>query len=600
MSGIAGVLDFGKRRTQDRGVLKDMTVRLTRPDGEQTEHQYAGLVQLGASGGSVYSLTLDQGDLLAVFCGELYETWALRTALSARGHAFTGEGEAELVLRAYLEHRAECAGELSGVFAFAVWDPRSGSLLLCRDRLGVKPLFLARREGMLIFASELRALLGHPLVRPEVDAEGLAEIFAIGPARTPGHGIFRDVHELLPGRFLTCSREGERQGTYWCLQSQPHPDGFEDTAQKARSLLIDAVRAQTSAERPPSFQLSGGVDSSALCSLASRTLDMGRIRTVSVDYVDNSVNFRPSDFQPNTDAPWVLRVAEFLGSEHETCYIDTPELTEALFPAVTARGLPGMADIDASLLLFSKWIGQRDPISITGECADEVFAGYPWFYRPGDETTFPWSQQLAQRVQVLSGDLCKKISPEEYVRARYAAAVAETPELPGESPEQARKRELGYLTLTRWLPTLLDRQDRMSMAAGITLRAPFSDHRLVDYLWNVPWEMKFYKEREKGLLRHALAGVLPNEVLWRKKSPYPKTHNPNYIAALSQSTLSMLEDRGSPVRPLINVEAVHDLAAGMDRETNIPWFGQLMNAPQLLAYILQVNYWLRSFSVRLV
>jgi asparagine synthase (glutamine-hydrolysing) len=370
-----------------------------------------------------------------------------------------------------------------------------------------------------------------------------------------------------------------------------------------RDLVLDAVRRQLVSDVPLCVLLSGGLDSSAIAAIAAHVYQHERgerIRTFSIDYVDNDRHFRASGFQPNADAPWVTAVSDYLGTRHENCLLDTPELTGALFPAVRARDLPGMTDVDSSLLLFSAWVKRRATVGLSGECADEVFGGYPWFYRPAEARTFPWSQRLDARIKVLSPELNELIKPREYVARRYEEAIAEVPRCPEDSPEDERMRELFYLNLTRWMPTLLDRKDRMSMYTGLELRVPYCDHRIVEYAWNIPWEMKYFNKREKGLLRKALTGLLPEAVLWRKKSPYPKTHNPNYIDALRALTLRMLDDSQSPIRPFIDVAAVRTLAETMTRDTDIPWFGQLMNAPQLLAYLLQVDYWLRAYEVQVV
>jgi asparagine synthase (glutamine-hydrolysing) len=256
-----------------------------------------------------------------------------------------------------------------------------------------------------------------------------------------------------------------------------------------------------------------------------------------------------------------------------------------------------MTDVDSSLLLFSSWIKERATVGLSGECADEVFGGYPWFYKPAEARTFPWSQHLDQRIKVFSPALLDLVRPRDYVARRYEEAIGEVPRCPSDSPEDDKMRELFYLNLTRWMPTLLDRKDRMSMYQGLELRVPYCDHRIVEYAWNIPWSMKYYNQREKGLLRYALTGLLPEDVLWRKKSPYPKTHNPNYIDALRILTLRMLDDTSSPIRPFIDSEAVRTLANTMTRDTDIPWFGQLMNAPQLLAYLLQIEYWMREYKV---
>ena len=344
--------------------------------------------------------------------------------------------------------------------------------------------------------------------------------------------------------------------------------------------------------------LSGGVDSSAICSVASRD-SADKITTLSVDYLDNDINFKANAFQPNSDAPWITRVSEYLDAEHARCVLDTPELYEAIYDTVRARDLPGMADIDSSLLLFSKFIKTRTDVAFTGECADEIFGGYPWLYREPERETFPWAQWLDEKAGFYSNDLIKLINPVEYAEMRYREALGEVPLLDGEPAADQCARKLSYLTLTRWAPTLLDRQELMSGYVGLTLRAPFSDYRLVEYLWNVPWSMKYYKDREKGLLRLALDGLLPDDVLWRKKSPYPKTHNPNYIELLKREILHLKDDASAPISPFIDGEKLAAFALGMTRETDLPWFGQLMNAPQLLAYILQVNFWLREYNVEI-
>lgn len=235
----------------------------------------------------------------------------------------------------------------------------------------------------------------------------------------------------------------------------------------------------------------------------------------------------------------------------------------------------------------------------SGEGADEVFGGYPWFYsqESSEQNTFPWTRRAEERFQLYSPELLELIKPKEYLAERFQEALAEVPRYTEDTPDDARMREMFYLNLTRWMPVLLDRKDRMSMAAGLELRVPYIDHRLVEYLWNIPWEQKNYLNREKGLLRKALEGVLPDDVLWRKKSPYPKTHNPAYLEAVRSNVLRILDDKDSPLLPFINKPSLRYFAHAVTTDTNIPWFGQLMNAPQLLAYFIQVDYWLREYNI---
>lgn len=614
MCGITGWIDWDADLSREQGTLAAMTATLAcrGPDAEgfwvspRAALGHRRLVVVDPAGGG-QPMQRSQGDrsYIIVYNGELYNTPELRQELAARGHAFRGHSDTEVLLTAYMEWGPACVERFNGIFAFAIWSEAEGRLFLARDRLGVKPLFYAERGSAFLFGSELKALLAHPAVAPEVDAEGLAEVFLIGPARTPGHGVFRGVAELRPGWAMAVDRDGVRRWPYWQLESRPHTEDLEATARRVRELVQDAVERQLVADVPVCTLLSGGLDSSALTAFAAahyRRAGRGPVHTWSIDYVENDRFFQASDYQPNADAPWVQRMSAYLGTRHHPVTIDTPQLVDALPAAMRARDLPGMADVDASLLLFCREIKREATVALSGECADEVFGGYPWFHRPEllHARTFPWSRNLGARVSWLHPDLVALLRPGEYVDGRYREALAEVPRLPGEEPEEARMREMFYLNLTRWMPTLLDRKDRMSMAVGLEVRVPFCDHRLVEYMWNVPWAIKCADRREKGILRRALAGLLPDDVLTRRKSPYPKTHHPAYLAAVRAGALRALAEPDSPLRPLVNLRAIEELARGEHAAAAPPWFGQLMGGAQLFAYLLQIDAWLREYRVRIV
>ncbi|HEX6988562.1 MAG TPA: asparagine synthase (glutamine-hydrolyzing) [Bacillota bacterium] len=536
--------------------------------------------------------------------GELYNTEELRRELVGCGCRFEGHSDTEVVLQAYIHWGPACVERLNGIFAFAVWDGPARQLFLARDRLGVKPLFYHRRGSSLLFASEIKALLAHPDVEPEVDGEGLAEVLAVGPGRTPGHGVFRGVHEVLPGQALLWNRHGLRAWRYWQLRSQPHTDDEATTVARVRWLLEDALRRQLVSDVPVGTLLSGGLDSSALTAFAARAYGergLPPLMTFSVDYRGNQRHFRPNDFQPDADGPWVQRVSSALGTDHRTVVIDNGRLAGCLDRAMALRDLPGMADVDASLYLFCREIKSHVTVAISGECADEVFGGYPWLYRPemAQARAFPWAPDLGLRLRFLSPEVLAAVRPEAYALARYEEALAEVPHLEGEPAAEARMRELTYLNLTRWMAVLLERKDRMSMGVGLEVRVPFCDHRLVEYVWNVPWPLKFAGGREKGLLRRALVGVLPDDVLARKKSPFPKAHDPSFLAAVRSRLLEVLDDVASPLRDLVRVDALREFARGEVARVHRPWFGQLMSGPQWLAYLLQVDAWLRTYRIRL-
>lgn len=611
MCGIVGWIDWERDVTGERPVLERMTKALV-PRGPDDEgmvlsgHAALGhrrLVVVDPASGRQPMIRQRGGEVFTlIYNGELYNTEEIRRELLARGHSFAGHSDTEVLLAAYMEWGRECLERLNGIFAFAVWEEQAQRLFLARDRLGVKPLFYTQRGSRFLFASELKALLAHPAVPAEVDAEGLAEVFLIGPARTPGHGVFRGVKELRPGHCLELTRERLQVLPYWTLQSREHPDDLETTARTVRSLVIDAIERQLVADVPVGTLLSGGLDSSVITAVAAQAFareGQGILPTYSIDYVDNDRHFTASEFQPNADAPWIRRVSDYLGTAHHDIQFDTPELIAALKTAVAARDLPGMTDIDASLYLFCREIKRETTVVLSGECADEVFGGYPWFSREDalNAGTFPWAVRNGERIRWLSPELKTALRPDEYVAQRYRDTLAEVPRLPGESELEARRREMFYLNITWFMCTLLDRKDRMSMAASLEARVPFCDHRLVEYVWNIPWEMKRHGGREKGILRTAMEGVLPADVLHRKKSPYPKTHNPAYAEATRRWLLEVLDDPQSPLLPLIDAAEVRRLAEEDARASGTPWFGQLMSRPQMFAYLASVDWWLRTYNV---
>jgi asparagine synthase (glutamine-hydrolysing) len=612
MCGITGWIDWNQDLTKHPTTIENMaeTLKPRGPDAAGTWitiHCALGHRRLSVidpeNGKQPMVRKVNGYSYVIVYNGELYNAPELSQELRSRGHPFYTSCDTEVLLNAFIEWGPDCLDRLNGIFAFAVWNDKEQSLFLARDRVGVKPLFYTHVEqGMYLFGSEPKAILSHPQTQAVVDHAGLAEIFAIGPARTPGQGIYKNVLELKPGCCLVIDRGGLKARTYWQLESRAHEDDIETTAIHVKALLQDTVERQLVSDVPVCTLLSGGLDSSALTAIASQYYklhQLGPLHSYSVDYVDNDKHFKANAFQPNADAPWIQRMSAYTGTIHHDVAFDTPELVEALKDVVLARDLPGMADVDASLLLFCKEIKKDATVAISGEAADEIFGGYPWFHREDalQANTFPWALNTPHRVNLLSKDFNEWIQPEQYVADRYEEALAEVPRLAAENAAQARMREMSYLNITRFMPTLLDRKDRMSMAVGLEVRVPYCDHRLIEYVWNIPWEMKNAGHREKGILRQALEGILPHEILTRKKSPYPKTHNPNYLIAVKSWVLDILNDPSSPLLQFIDSQKIRKLAKLEAAEFNFPWFGQLMTGPQLFAYLAQIDYWMREYNI---
>ncbi len=548
-------------------------------------------------------MTYAVGDEVFTICynGELYNTLEIRNKLESRGYNFFSHSDTEVVLKAYCEYKEKCVDLLNGIFAFGVWEHSSKRLFLARDRMGVKPLFYSEVESGLVFASEIKALMEHPEINAEADLNSLCEIILLGPGRTPGCGVFRGIREIKPAHCAYFDRGGIRVSKYWELKSRDHTDDFDTTAEKVRFLVTDSIKRQLVSDVPLGTFLSGGLDSSIISSVTKSVYkESGKpLHTFSVDYEDNDRYFTKSKFQPNSDSSFIGIMKEYLGSEHHRLVINTDDLVNALFLAVDARDLPGMADVDSSMLLLCKFIKENVTVALSGECADEIFGGYPW-YR--DKTIrmidgFPWAQSTAYRFSFLKEEFATQINADEFVYSRYKNTIAETPKRNGIDDDESRMAEMMKLNIDWFMQTLLDRKDRMSMYSSLEVRVPFCDHRIVEYLFNVPWKMKDHNNYEKGLLRWAMKDYLPDKILWRKKSPYPKTHNPAYRNAVSALLCDIVEDDSSPLLQFIKKEELKKL---LKTDKAQPWYGQLMTTPQTIAYFVQLNYWLEKFNVRFI
>ena len=613
MCGIAGFYNphdhYLKEKEHYESVLQAMAERLRHrgPDDAGRwlwEHgglSHARLSIIDLAGGHQPMVKSGSGQTFAiVYNGELYNTDELRQELMAAGYSFQTSSDTEVILAGYMEYGPDFVKRLNGIFAFAIMDTALNRLCLFRDRAGVKPLFYTVRGEELIFSSELKGILAYPGVKAQLDRRGLNEVFSIGPARTYGCGVLKDMEELLPGHYLICTPDGIRQQSYWKLVSRPHEDSYERTIEKTSFLVEDSVRRQMVSDVPICTFLSGGVDSSLVSAICAKELKKQgkRLTTFSFDFVDNDKFFRANSFQPSQDRPYVDQMVKFLDSDHH--YLECGNLTQAdrLFDSVLAHDLPAMGDIDSSMLQFCSMVKEHNKVALTGECADEIFGGYPWFHKKEcfEAHTFPWTMDLAPRKALLNDSFLEYLDMDQYVLETYERSVAETPVLAEDSPEEARRREIAWLNLRWFMQTLLNRMDRTSMYSGLEARVPFADHRIMEYVWNVPWDMKTRDGLVKNLLRQSGKGLLPDEILFRKKSPYPKTYDTAYEKLLVDRVREMMDDSHAPVMDFLDRKKLARFLTSPS-DYGKPWYGQLMAGPQMLAYLLQVNFWLKTYHI---
>ena len=560
------------------------------------------LIVVDPDGGKQPMSAMKDGNLYTiVYNGQLYNTKDLRSELEENGFTFDSYSDTEVLLKSFIFWKYDVVKKLNGIFSFAIWNSKKNELFLARDHFGVKPLFYTIYNNTLVFASEIKALFKYPGIEAKLDEQSIAELFGIGPARTAGLGIFKNIYEIKPAHFGIFNESGLHIERYWKLESKVHTDNLEKTCDNVRFLLEDSISRQLVSDVPLCTFLSGGLDSSIITLYASKYCkkhNLPPLNTYSVDYVDNDKNFVKTDFQPNSDNYYINLMSEKLNTNHHTVILDTPELASALEDAMIARDFPGMADVDSSLLLFCKNVKQNATVSLTGECADEIFGGYPWFFRADalNSNTFPWSIAITERQNLLNPQIASKVNLKNYIDYRYQESLNEVDILDEDSMGTAEKRRISHLTLNWFMQTLLDRSDRMAMYNGFELRVPFCDYRLAEYVWNIPWEMKALHGREKGLLRYIMKDLLPEEIVDRKKSPYPKTWNPTYLATVKNMLTKIMNDSNAPINNLLNRNYILEILETDGKAFTRPWFGQLMTGPQLMAYLCQVNMWLERYN----
>lgn len=606
MCAIAGILGLSFSDSTVKQMLDTMRRRGPDDTGVYMSPQiallHARLAVIDFAGG-VQPMQLEHHGVnyCIVYNGELYNTEEIRKKLITKGHRFIGHSDTEVVLHAVAEWGENALDIFNGIFAFAVWNEQEKSLFLARDRMGVKPLFYKLHGGGLLFASEIKTILKYPTVHAELDCDGVGEILLLGPGRTPGSGVLRGVRELEPGFCATYKNGKLNVRQYWHLKDREHTDDFETTVEYVRYLVTDSIKRQMVSDVPIGTFLSGGLDSSLITSVCSQELKKrGEIlNTFSVDYENNDKYFVSNKFQPNSDGEFILKMQDYLHTDHHFCVLKPEDLVDGILDATYARDLPGMADVDFSLLKFCGEIRRKVKVALSGECADEIFGGYPW-YRDAEIRNadgFPWAQNTMERATFLGDAYKGKIDAFAFVKDRYDATISTCDILPSNTSDERRMKEMVNLNYKWFMQTLLDRKDRMSMYHGLEVRVPFCDYRIAEYLYAVPWVFKDYEGREKGLLRYAMRGYLPDAVLYRKKSPYPKTYDPKYLELVSDMLKDLLASADEPIHQIVNRTALENL---LTANFKWPWYGQLMRVPQTIAYMLQINIWLKTYQVDII
>lgn len=597
MSSIAGFFSPEFRQGQRLGALEqtaekilkslshrgpDQAYRMTTSDGVL---MYNALYTNQMSRKNVP--TQGKGGLghLHIVCDDgIYNYDELASQLESQNISARNMSRPDILLTLYHLYGERFATLLRGGYAIAIADVRLHKVVLFRDPMGVKPLFYHQQKDLFLFASEIKGIFAHPGVHASMDLRGMHQVFSLGPAHLPGATVYQDIHEVRPGKTIIYSQGRIIENTFWHLQASRHEESYEETVDHASQCCL----------------LSGGLDSSVVTALANReNMNSGvPLTTYSFDFTDSSKYFSANDFQPSLDRPYVIAMAEHFHTNHTFLECNAKVQASLLGQSVLAHDGPCMADISSSLLYFCKQIAPRSKVAFTGECADEIFCGYPWYHKEPmrSANTFPWTMDLQPRQMLLRDHFLEHLGMEEYVAQVYDASCSQVSYLPDDTPENRRHRRLFALTTQYFMQTLLDRMDRVAALAGMEAICPFADIRLAEYLYNVPWEMKAKDGEVKHLLRQIAAPLLPKEVAERKKSPYPKNYHPEYEQMLCKEMKKLIAQGNHPILDFIDPDKVL-VFCNAPKDYGKPWFGQLMAGPQLLAYYLQIDFWLREYQV---
>lgn len=602
MSGIVGWLNNKRNLSNYQSQLIKMNNTLTNRGPDEEGYYFATHALLGHRKLSIKALNIDKQPMMyqnytIVYNGELYNSDSLRENLCQLGYQFNTISDSEVLLKAYIEYKERMLEKLNGIFAFAIYDGKK--LFMARDRFGVRPLFYFKKGRDLIFASEIKALLASEIIKPIIDRNSLRELLALGPSKSPGNGIFKGIFELKPAHYLSYYKNKIKIKRYWQLKDSVFNDSFEECQAKIRKIVYNSIREQMKSSTDITVFLSGGLDSSIISAICSQELKKKNknLVTYSIDYEDNEKHFKSNNFQVSQDKYYIDLIKQAFKINHQFKIIDQQSLADYLKEAMIARDLPGMADIDSSLYWLSKKVSENHKVVFSGEGADEIFGGYPWFHTPvlNNNHSFPWLRNLKEREKLLKNSIKKKLKLEWYAKKQKRKTMREAPKT--KNKKERYYRNMFYLNMIWFLPTLLDRNDRMTARASLEVRIPFVNHYLIEYLWNVPWSYKNYKDREKGLLREAFSNLLPKEIITRQKNPYPKTHHPKYVKIVSELLMARLKNEDSILYKLFDLNQLLNLIKTKGKDYSTPWFGQLMTGPQLIAYLYQFDLWAEHYKI---
>lgn len=531
--------------------------------------------------------------------GEVYNYKKLREELKEKGAIFKTQTDTEVVLWAYILWGEDFVKRLNGMFSFLIYDEDRKKVFMARDHFGAKPLYYAFLGEGLIVASEIKAILAHGAIKPKVDSLGFWQLMFLSPVTIKGTTIFKDIYQLESATCASFDIYGMHLKKYWELQAKEIQASREEIIYNTKELLKKSIQDATPDDAKMCSLLSGGLDSSCVCAyLSNQKREKGeKLDTFSFEYEGNKENFKANFFQGERDDVYAVKCSEFLSTNHKVLSCSSDTLALFLTKSVDARDFPGQADIDSSLLYYMGEIKKTHDVCFSGECSDEIFGGYPWYYKDEmlNSEFFPWIHSPFIRPSIFNDDFINVSDGYKYLKDIYKKEKLASPVFSDDEASMKKSRVATYITINYFMRSLLERKDRMCMSQGVEPRVPFLEKSLLEYVYNTSWEIKFENEVEKSLLRNAFNDFLPQSIIWRKKCPYPKSHDPKYESIVSELLKKELSKKNLFTQ-IIDKKKLNDFING----ENTTWFGQLMGRAQMLAWLYQLSYWLDKYNIIVV
>lgn len=600
MCAILGWMNSKKNLKNVQNNFKEMLDLMSYRGKDNTGYYFEDSILLGHKRLAIIDLEngnqpMKYKEYTIVYNGEIYNADTLKQELENQGYKFKTNCDTEVILIGYACYKEKILEKLEGIFAFAIYNSKNKSVFLARDRFGVKPLYYTYYKHNFIFSSSIKSILKSGVIKPILGKKELARIISLGPSKCMGDGIFKGIKELRPAHYMIFKNKKIKIKRYWNIKSKEFTDSFDEAVKKVRNLLENSIKRQMKSDVDIATLLSGGLDSSIISAIVALN-KKNILSTYSIDYEDNDKFFKSNTFQVSQDEKYIEIMSKAFNTKHTYMTISQNEVADYLIKTLKLRDYPGMIDIDSSLLWFSEKISEKYKVILSGECADEIFGGYPWFYKKelNNRKEFPWINNIDYRQKLINKNLRKKINIHKIIKKEYMNTIREL----SLKDRKDKYKKLFYINMTHFMTTLLDRKDRMTMGATIEARVPFADTKLIEYLWNMPFEYKYKDGIEKYILREAFKDILPQEILNRKKNPYPKTHNPLFLELVSNLLKDRLKNDKSILYKLFDIDEINNLL-NSNSDYDIPWFGQLMTKPQLIAYLYQFDVWVEEYNIEI-